>query len=416
MRAWRSFLIRSTVALVALALAPAATAADTFKVLHAFTWAAQPTGVLARDAAGNLYGTTQFGAGSGCADGRGCGAVWKLSPDSDGSWTATILHVFQGSDGAQPVAGVILDSQGNLYGTTAGGGSTSSVCIANGGNEGCGVVFKLKLNSTGTWTYRILHSFNFSDGAFPYGSLVFDALGNLYGTARSGGTYGGGIVFELTPNASGSWTESVLHDFGGGGADGQNPLGGLTRDAHGNLYGSTYEGGSSGSCPLDVGCGTVFELTPGSGGNWIEQVLYTFNGHADGGFPQSSLTLDSRGRLYGTGSTVVFEVTPNLDGTWSETVLHTFPPPSPVHDDGSYPYAGVSFDSAGNLYGTTAQGGCAGYGVVYELSPTSEGWTETIVHTFYGVGSNPDSPPLFDPAGNLYGTTSGGSLVFEITP
>jgi uncharacterized repeat protein (TIGR03803 family) len=398
-------------------------AATGYNILHLFTWAKNPQGNLIFDAAGNLYGTTS--GGSSCTSSTfGCGVVWKLARNSKGAWTVSILHAFTGPDGARPFAGVIFDAAGNLYGTTLFGGAS-----------GYGVVFKLAPNPDGTWTESVLYSFTVgTDGFVPWARLVFDAVGNLYGTT-SAADPGFGVVFKLAPNPDGTWTESVLYSFTGG-ADGNEPEAGLIFDAAGNLYGTTYVGGSSTAC--DFGCGVVFKLAPNPDGTWTESVLYSFTGGADGAFPEAGLVFDAAGNLYGTtanggapgsatwcepgGCGTVFKLAPDADGTWSESVLHRFSGGA----DGSSPEAGVTFDAAGNLYGTTWNGGddtaCpTGCGVVFKLAPSSSGWSETVLHTFSGIGGYPVAPVIFDPAGNLYGTASDGNhhfdygLVFEIT-
>jgi len=204
--------------------------------------------------------------------------------------------------------------------------------------------------ATTNWTEKVLHSFhrNGTDGYTPQASLIFDAAGNLYGTTVDGGTYRGGTVFELTPQAGGGWTETVLHSFHRNGTDGASPYAGLVLDAAGNLYGTTVDGGT-------YGRGAVFELTPEAGGGWTEQVLHNFGNGTDGAFPYAGLVLDAAGNLYGTtcqggthGRGAVFELTPQAGGGWTDKVLHSFDP-----TDGYYPEAGLIFDAAGNLYGTT---------------------------------------------------------------
>jgi uncharacterized repeat protein (TIGR03803 family) len=405
------------IAIATLAWASGA-GADTCKAIHVFTGTAGnfPRGNLTFDAAGNLYGTTEHGGGSGCG-GRGCGVVWKLKANPNGTWTISIIHQFKGPDGANPfVAGLLFDAVGNLYGTTSGGGSTAC-------RFGCGVVFKLAPNSDGTWTESALYSFTGgADGAAPGGSLIFDAAGNLYGTTQGGGAYGEDTVFKLAPNPDGTWTERVLYSFTGG-ADGLIPLAGLVFDAAGNLYGTTGYGGADGS-------GVVFKLAPNPDGTWTESVLYSFTGYADGSIPGAGLIFDPTGNLYGTttsggpfsagecpaGCGVVFKLAPNPDGTWTESVLHSFTGGA----NGYSPAARLAFDATGSLYGTTPYGGADNYGVVFKLTPTSGGWSETVLHTFLGVGKYPFAPAVFDPAGNLYGTTFEGSnnygLVFRLTP
>jgi uncharacterized repeat protein (TIGR03803 family) len=318
------------------------------------------------------------------------------------AWMEKVLHNFNnnGTDGYYPRASLISDAAGNLYGTTI-----------YGGTYGWGTVFELTPTTGGGWTEQVLHSFgNGTDGGEPRASLIFDAAGNLYGTTYGGGIYchsigGCGTVFELTLTAGGNWTEAVLYNFGSFTDDGYEPSASLIFDAAGNLYGTTQFGGIH-------GWGTVFELTPTGGGGWSEQVLLNFG--TGGAFPQAGLIFDAAGNLYGTTSEggtnigTVFELTPNVGGGWTETVLHNFGSGT----DGSYPYAGLIFDAAGNLYGTTQYGGtynsCSGgCGTVFELTPTAGGeWAEQVLLNFNGTsGANPYAGVIFDGAGNLFGTT-----------
>jgi uncharacterized repeat protein (TIGR03803 family) len=280
-----------------------------------------PQGQLSIDAAGHLYGTTLFGGGPNRACENGCGTVFELSPGTNGEWTETILHSFEytHADGAYPTSGVVLDSAGNVYGTTQSGGTHSG-----------GTVFEVS-PVDGTWTESILHNFcssaNCSDGGLPTAGMIFDTAGNLYGTTAQGGTGTGcsggpcGTLFELSPGAGNSWTESVLYSFcslakcADGASPGEHPL---TMDALGNLYGTTGGGGDDGGICESYGCGTVFELSPGAGGGWSENVLYKFPPNGLHGLEYlSGLVLDSEGNLYGTtgdggayGFGTVFEVTP----------------------------------------------------------------------------------------------------------
>jgi len=414
MRPKRLFLAKGIFAILTLALPLPVVAASTYKIIHEFTWAKQPLGNLVRDAAGNLYGMTFEGAGSGCG-GSGCGAVYKLAPNPNGTWAASLLHSFKGPDGDSPLfGGLVLDADGNLYGTTLGGGA-----------YGQGLVFRLAPNPNGTWTESVLYSFTGgADGRLPVG-VVLDGAGNLYGTTlfadSTACSAGCGVVFKLAPNADGTWEERVLHTFTG--TDGRYAYGGLIFDADGNLYGAARLGGTSTVCG-SLGCGVVFKLAPNPDGTWTESVLYSFAGGANGIAPTCTLIFDAAGNLYGTtnqggaySNGVVFKLAPNPDGTWAESVLYSF-----GGGDGSSPSAGVTFDAAGNLYGTTQYGGADGYGVVFKLKPTASGWIETVRHSFSGTGKNPTASVIFDSAGNLYGTTSDGShpcdygLVFEITP
>ena len=344
-----------------------------------------------------------------------------------GPTTEKKLHNFgiNGTDGVYPQAGLIFDAAGNLYGTTA-----------DGGDYGVGTVFELTPNGSGGWTEKKLHNFgiNSADGNSPSASLIFDAAGNLYGTTQYGGDFpcdllGCGTVFELTPDGSGGWTEKKLHNFGINEKDGIYPRAGLIFDGAGNLYGTTYQGGSG---PCSSGCGTVFELTPTDDGGWTEKKLHSFGLNSkDGIYPFAGLVFDAAGNLYGTtyqggdftcgdsGCGTVFELT-RTGGRWLEKKLHNFGNGT----DGANPYAGLTFDAAGNLYGTTAQGGDYNNGTVFELTPNgSGGWTERKLHNF-GINNKdatlPQAGLIFDDAGNLYGTTAeggddSGGTVFEIT-
>jgi uncharacterized repeat protein (TIGR03803 family) len=254
----------------------------------------------------------------------------------------------------------------------------------------------------------ILHNFGSgTDGLNPIGSLIFDASGNLYGTTLSGGTYGRGTVFELSPDSLGGYTETVLHSFSDADGDGAAPPAGLVRDPSGNLYGATQQGGA-------YGYGTVFEVSPASDGAWSTKILHSFNLSSktrDAWGPLAGLVRDSSGNLYGTtefggnhGAGAVVEVSPQPGG-WTEQVIHSF---GTSRKDGTNPFASLIFDSSGNLYGTTQHGGNQLYGTVFRLSPNPTGWTESILYNFAykSVGGyTPDGSLLFDASGNLYGTT-----------
>jgi uncharacterized repeat protein (TIGR03803 family) len=395
---------------VALMLSTNATAASKYKVLHRFKGRADgraPYAGLVFDSAGNLYGTTAEGGNSTkCL--HGCGTVFELTPNSDGTWTEHVLHSFDIDDGEYPFGKLIFDAAGNLYGTTSEGGGAS----------GSGTVFELTPNSDGSWTEHVLHSFDIDDGASPDGKLIFDAAGNLYGTTvGGGGANGSGTVFELTPNSGGTWTEHVLYIFTGG-TDGGYPEAGLLFDAAGNLYGTTLFGGL-GACFLPQGCGVLFELTPHSDGTWTEHVLHSFTGRKDGGVPTGDLIFDAMGNLYGAtinggdikscrrqgvrGCGVIFELIPHSDGSWTERVLHTF-----ENRPASNPYAGLIFDAVGNLYGIAHRGGPVDGGVVFKLIPESGGsWAFNVLHVFLGKPALlPDDSLILDNAGNLYSTAS----------
>jgi uncharacterized repeat protein (TIGR03803 family) len=323
------------------------------KVLHSFRSGkdgANPGSQVIVDAAGNLYGTTPFGGTPGKCQTVGCGIVYELTNSGSG-WVETVLHTFgeNPGDGISPYANLVFDSAGNLYGTTY-----------QGGSFGNGTAFELSHGSSG-WTETILYNFTGgSDGSFPLANVIFDAVGNLYGTTQSGGAFGRGAVFRLAPSLGG-WSESVLYSFAGG-SDGFQPNGGLVFDALGKLYGTTMEGGVGAGC--SDGCGTVFELTPSSGGGWLKSTLFNFAGTDTGIFPSASLVVDSAGNLYGLAN-LAFELSPAAGGTWTETILNSFISVS----GGSNPEGNVIFNKAGKLYGTTNGGGSAGLGVVFELVP-----------------------------------------------
>jgi len=341
-----------------------------------------PRTSLIMDGTGNFYGTTVAGGS------QDDGTVFKLAPDG----TETVLHSFTGgNDGSDPYAGVIADKAGSLYGTTI-----------SGGPNGYGVVFRVAMDGTET----VLHAFaGGKDGLVPYASLLRYG-GSLYGTTYRGGfrrtctdQQGCGTVYKVAKGG----TETVLYAFTGGN-DGGYPSGGLIADKAGNLYGTTSAGGSGGCYS---GCGTVFKLTP----DGTETVLHSFNNGSDGFSPLENLIADPVGNLYGTttyGGTysvgTVFKLAP--DGT--ETVLHSFANGS----DGAYPLSALVLDDAGNLYGTTSQGGDfgTGYGIIFRIAA---GGTERVLHTFcYNckAGSRPAAGLVADSAGNLYGAaTEGGA-------
>jgi uncharacterized repeat protein (TIGR03803 family) len=401
-------------------------------VLHTFSGGddgRSPMTAVIRDAAGNLYGTT-FQGGSGYS-----GVVYKLDP----SGQETVLHNFTGgADGGYPESAVIRDSAGNLYGTCDSGGSFYDGVVyevdqvgnetvlysftggADGGNVQGGVIRDAAGNLYGTTTnggsankgviYKldtsliemVLYNFTGSpDGSFPYVGVIGDSSGNLYGATQQGGTANLGAVYKLDK----SLHETVLYSFPGP-ADGSLPYSGVIRDAVGNFYGTTYGGGA-------YGYGVVYEMDA----QGHETVLYTFTGGTDGGNPQAGVIRDSAGNLYGTtytsgayGYGVVYKV----DTAGHETVLYNFTGGA----DGANPTAGVIQGPSGNLYGTTYFGGTASQGVVFELDTSGN---ERVLHSFLGGsdGGYPQAGVIRDPAGNLYGTTSGGffstGTVYKVT-
>lgn len=335
---------------------------------------AGPSGSVVFDAQGNLYGAADY-AGDFTNCGLGCGVIYKLTPTTSGLWTQTVLHTFEGgTDGISPIS-VVLDANGNIFGLTRDGGGNS----CSGGQE-CGTLFELTPTSSGPWTETILHTFTGgSDGGIPLGSLALDAEGNLFGTTDAGGvvstlcTVGCGTVFELSPTSGRGWTFTSLYAFDF--SHGANPFGSLVIDATGNLFGTTYDGARKYSyCP--GGCGVVFELSPTASG-WKQTLLHSFSG-AEGSNPQGGLAIDASGNLFGTTATggnprctsgyqvgcgVVFELSPASGGHWIYNHLYVF-----QGYDGFYPNGNPLVDGAGNIFGITVEGG-TGFGNMYELSP-----------------------------------------------
>jgi len=377
--------------------AAGARAQTNYTLLHTFEYlaltppdGANPKGGLIADAQGSIYGTTYWGA-------AGAGEVFRW--ETNGQWTP--LYTFTGfADGGMPTAGLVLDPAGNLYGTTYGGGS------------GHGVVFKLTpTTGGGAWIEKVIHTFTGGvDGGNPFAGLILDKIGNLYGTTTTGGVLTGGgagygVVFELTPMAGGAWTEAPLYTFAGK-PDGANPYGSLIFDANGNLYGTTMNGGPGSG----LGKGIAFELTPPSSpGNWGETVLHQFAGGAnDGENPQAGLTMDSSGNLYGTtpfggrasGSGYGVVYTMPIGGT--ETWLYKFA----GQPDGDCPYAGLIYSSTNNqLYGATYFGGLNGYGLVFSMTTAG---VKTPLYSFTSSGAAEPFGGLVQTPGGIYGTTYSG--------
>ncbi len=377
-----------------------------------------------------------------------------------------ILYSFTGgNDGGDPATSLVFDSAGNAYGTSVVGGDFgygavfelkrsggkfqevalysftglsdgknpyggvifdaagnlygTTVAGGSGGacsGDGCGVVYKLT-HSGNSWTQSVLYSFSGgNDGFGPGGALVFDKAGNLYGTTPDGGSFSAGTVYELSPAQGGGWTEKVIHAFTGGDDGSTGSLGQLLIDGAGNLYGVTELGGK-------FGAGTIFKLGLSSGA-WKMSTLYAFGGEPDAGFPYGGLIADVQGDLYGTtyyggqnGLGAVFE----LNAHGQESVIYSFQ----SGNDGNSPTSTLIFDKAGNLYGTASAGGNAGCscGTVFELSPSNGGWSETVLHRFGNTpdGANPYYGMSADAQGNFYSTTaaggfSGQGIVFGFRP
>jgi len=375
---------------------------QTFSVLYAFTGdadGAEPLSGLVTDPAGNLYGTTVTGG----TPQNQAGVVFKL----DATGVETVLATFSGlhGQGAEPLGTLVRDSQGNLYGTTLNGGYQNHT----------GTVFKVPPTG-GRVGLHIFAKDGELDGINPIAGVVLDRKGNLYGTTTAGGTTGYGVIYKLHIT---SRRETILHTFTGKWGDGINGFGPLIRDASGNLYGTTLNGGAyGGACgSFPIGCGIVFKMSPAG----KEKVLYRFTGGTDGANPEGGLVRDAAGNLYGTttyggggacqngsftGCGTVFKV----DKTGTETVLYRFTGGT----DGANPFAGLVRDGVGNLYGTTYQGGntgcqsqMGGCGTVFKVDTTGK---ETVLYSFTGGtdGETPFSGLLRDAAGDLYGTTAAG--------
>jgi uncharacterized repeat protein (TIGR03803 family) len=386
--------------LLGLIVVSAATAqAQTFSVIHNFTGGsdgADPLAGFTIDVAGNLYGTASSGGASGA------GVVFKLNT----SGQETVLHTFTGgADGANPQASLVLDTAGDLYGTTYAGGVSNA-----------GTVFEV----TRAGKKKVLHTFRGGvDGANPVAGLAIDKAGNLYGTTTAGGSSGKGTVYTLSvPSvAGGAWKERVLHSFGAG-TDGTIPVAGVTLDTSGNLYGTTSAGGT-------YGYGTVFQLKR-SASSWKENILHDFALGIDGGIPYAGLVVDSKGTFYGaategggggtSGGGTVFELT-HAGSIWTFTVLYALP-----GWDISGTFRNLLLES-GKIYATTHCDGDYSSGTVYELTPASGTWTYDSLYVFTGGGDGlySFSNLVSDTAGNLYGTTAyggsqGAGVAFKVTP
>jgi uncharacterized repeat protein (TIGR03803 family) len=387
---------------------------STLRVLYAFpfTDGEEPHAGLTPDTAGNLYGSTYYGGRDNV------GSIYKLSPTASG-WNESLIYSFpQGPNTTyytNSPSGLTFDAKGNLYGTTQFGGAL------------VGTAFELSPQAGGGWREKDLVTFNHIGPSEPVGGVVFDQAGRIYGVTYKGGGYGFGTVYRLTRRGT-QWETKVIHSFGGYPSDGGSPQAGLTIDSAGNLYGTTTRGGSGQCAPQSgsfLGCGTVFKLSYAAGSGWTETVLYSFQGThaADGSAPLSNLILDASGNLYGTtnsggigncsefelppGCGTVFELSPSSAG-WNETILYEFV----GRPDGENPAAPLLWDHSGNLYGTTVGGGgIYSSGAVYKLAPAGGGgWTESLIYSF-GTGNDgnwPQSPLIFDAVGNLYGTTIAG--------
>jgi len=408
---------------VILLLVAGASATSKEEVIYSFQGGsdgAGPVSDLVADAAGNLYGTTTAG-GSGC----NCGTVFELMQTKDG-WKEQVMYSFTGgSDGGEPQTGLIFDSSGNLYGMT------------------WKVVFQLAPNGHGGWTESNLYTFPL--GAWATGDLAFDARGNLYGASSEDGNYGNhcggklgngcGFVFELSPQPGGSWTGTIIYTFSGA-PDAAEPSSGLILDAEGNLWGLT-NGGGIGPCLSGYqnalsGCGTMYELSQGSGGNWTETVLYSFTrGGGFGVYPSGGPLFDKAGDVYGMsraggdGLGTVFKLHNWQKNGWQQSDLHLF---YGKPNDGAAPIGRLVTYAEDDLFGVTTSGGANRAGTVFEMRPLQNRWRETVLHSFgaSGDGAEPMAGLVIGPKSRLYGTTqyggagtgcqSGCGTVYEIIP
>lgn len=323
-------------------------------VLYSFTGGAdggEPYKGVTLDGAGNLYGTAVTG-GSGSCEG-GCGVTYKLTKSGD-TWTQRVIHAFTGgADGSGPGSRVAVDKRGNVYGMTP-----------TGGANGLGVIYLLRPRKSGGYAFRVIHTFSGGmDGSSGSAGRLVLRGGRVFGAATTGGAFGAGTVFQLTPLQTGEWDFQTLYSFQGA-PDGVFPYGALLFDSAGNIYGTTYYGGTS-------GLGAVYKLSPSSSGEWNETVLHSFQSGSDGNSSISNLVADANGNLYGTtsegglGSGTIFQLTPGPGGTWMESIPHSFQG-SP---DGAFPYAGMVSDGSGSFFGATVHGGDDGDGTVYRFTP-----------------------------------------------
>jgi uncharacterized repeat protein (TIGR03803 family) len=322
-------------------------------VLYSFTSGtdgSEPYKGVTLDAEGNLYGTAVAG-GSGSCEG-GCGVVYKLT-NSGGTWTQTVIHAFTGGDdGSGPGARVAVDPQGNVYGMTP-----------TGGAFGLGTIYQLHPGASGNYTFKVIHSFTGgTDGSSGSAGKMVLRDGYLYGAATTGGAFGSGTVFQLTPTQVGEWDFKILYSFRGQ-PDGVFPYGALLFDRSGDIFGTTYYGGVN-------GIGAVYQLAPRPTGEWKERVLYSFADGGDGNSPISHLNFDSVGNLYGTtsegglGSGTIFKLTRGPNGSWVESLPHLFQGPP----DAAFPYSGM-INRAGSFYGATTHGGDNDDGAIYKFTP-----------------------------------------------
>ncbi len=373
--------------------------------------AVNPSGGLIADAAGNLYGVSAYGGA------RDRGTVFQLSAAAGGGWTESIIYSFEGGmDGFFPLGQLVMDKAGTLYGVTQLGGDQDESCFTGG----CGTVFSLAPPAApgGSWTESILYRFSSAFGFGPSGGLLLGGNNVFYGTTVNGGpsSRNSGTAFRLA-QVNGVWTETILYTFAG--SIGRNPDGPLVRDSAGNLYGATFSGGSAGG-------GMIFQLSPPakSGGRWTLSTILNLDSSTGTG-PGTPLVIDKSGTIYGEtshfgggGEGNIFQLVPptSKGGSWTQNILYSF-------QHAGFPEGGLAFDSStGTLYGATSQG----YGTVFQLSAPSQSgglWTFTTLHTFTNTsdGWAPQFPLLLDKSGNLFGLTGWGGTftygtAFQLTP
>jgi len=420
----------ATLTLMLLAALTHLAQAQTYSVIYNFTGGqdgATPLAGVSLDRAGNLYGTT---SGGGFTGGRcsgpglhGCGTVYDLK-HTNSTWLFNPLYTFQGqySDGAAPHDRVVFGPNGSLYGTTAFGGPADEDCAG----LGCGTVFNLRPSAVACktalcpWTENVLFFFNASlgQGGNPlYGDVVFDPAGNIYGTLFDR-IPSFGMVFGLIPS-NGNWSLDYVYPFPADGNEGDSPTSSVIFDPAGDLYGTTSRGGPPGG--YTGGYGIIYELTP-SGSGWAEQILYLFQNGSDGAYAEGGAIRDQAGNLYGTtqeggagGGGTVWELSPS-GGGWTLTTLYSF-----TGALGSF--ASLTMDAAGNLYGTTNLDGAHGQGNIFKLTNSGGNWSYTSLHDFTGGsdGGKPYGQVTLDANGNIYGTAANGGatgngVVWKITP
>lgn len=409
--------------LVLLTVIGATAGAQTFRVIHKFTpQASVPLDGLTADSAGNLYGTTSSGgsfSGQCFTFGNGCGTVFRLALHNS-SWIYTSIYNFQwGDDGAIPYAAPVFGPDGSLYGTTYYGGGSAN-CTSD---YGCGTVYELLPPASDCqgvlcyWSEKVLYAFAVEtiwDGENPEARVNFDSAGNLYGTTYNGGNnmpFGPnyGTVYELTPS-QGSWNETILRTFLGGYLFGDisEPFSGVILDRSGNVYGT----GDGSECGLRQGCGAVYELRPGQG-TWTYQFIHQFNWPGDGLSPAGAPIWDAAGNMYGStdgnglsgnNGPSVWKLSPTPNG-WTETILHAWS----LGAEGGR--GSLTMDADGNVYGVQSDF-WQGPGSVFKLTNNNGVWVYTTLHQFSGEdGEYPNGSLVVDGNGNIFGTTTYGGLV-----